>query len=106
MNGSSLYYNTVQGINGGTGTGGGIDNSGVLTLNNSTISHNTANGGNVAGGGAGDGDGSGIYSTGTLTLNNSTVSNNQATGGSGGSMDGAGNGGGIDTSGTALVLLR
>jgi hypothetical protein len=54
---------------GGDPNGGGISNSGTLTLNNSTVSGNSA-------GGAG----SGIfnYFGGTLTLTNSTVSGNGA----------------------------
>ncbi len=46
--------------------GGGIFSHGTLTLINTTVSHNTGNGG-----------GGGIYNTfGTLTLQNSTISNN------------------------------
>ena len=44
--------------------GGGIHNSGMLTVTNSTISGNTA------------GYGGGIYSTGTLTMTNSTITGN------------------------------
>jgi hypothetical protein len=54
------------------GLGGGLWNSGQLTLNHSTVTHNTAYG---AGG---------VFNTGQLTLNNSTVSNNTATNGEGG----------------------
>ena len=49
------------------GLGGGLWNSGQLTLNHSTVTHNTAN---VIGG---------VFNMGQLTLNNSTVSNNTAT---------------------------
>jgi len=50
-----------------------ISNEGTLTLNNSTVSDNTA-----------QYDGGGIYdNSGTLTLNNSTVSDNTAQGGGG-----------------------
>jgi len=73
---------TVQ--NGSSDHGGGVNLTGnsALTLNNSTISNNTAgfNGG-------------GISSYGALTLNNSTISNNTA----------GGNGGGINSYG-ALTL--
>jgi hypothetical protein len=53
--------------NGLSGDGGGILNFGTLTINNSTITGNTANG-----------SGGGVRSDGTLTMTNSTVSNNSA----------------------------
>ena len=56
---------TVSTSNGG----GGIYNSGTLTINESTISDNRTT---VEGGG-------GITSNGTLTINNSTINNNQVT---------------------------
>jgi hypothetical protein len=51
--------------------GGGIDNSGTLTLNDSTVTQNAA----LAGGG--------ILNSGTLMLNDSTVSDNSGRGGGG-----------------------
>ena len=51
------------------GLGGGLWNGGQLTLNHSTVTHNTAFG---AGG---------VFNMGQLTLNSSTVSNNTATNG-------------------------
>ena len=54
------------------GDGGAINNSGTVTLSNSTLSNNTAF------------EGGGIYSDGTVTVNNSTVANNTGT------SDGAG----------------
>ena len=54
------------------GLGGGLWNGGQLTLNHSTVTHNTAYG---AGG---------VFNFGQLTLNGSTVSNNIATHGEGG----------------------
>ncbi len=69
------------------GEGGAIVNNGTLTVANSTLSGNQANG--VGGGG---GFGGAIYNnTGTVTVTNSTFSTNQATG-SGGAI---GNGGAI-----------
>ncbi len=70
-----------------TGNGGGIDNSGTLTVSHSTISGNSATG-----------DGGGIYNGGTLTVSDSTISANPGTGGSA-----AAAGGGIYNSGTLTV---
>jgi CSLREA domain-containing protein len=62
--------------------GGGIDSSGVLTVTNSTVSGNSVNGGS-------DGWGGGIVnnSAGTLTVTNSTVSGNSATSYGGGILN-------------------
>jgi uncharacterized repeat protein (TIGR01451 family) len=62
---------TIQ--HGSSGWGSGISNHGSLTLNNSTVSDNTAP----------NGDGGGIYNSSLLTLNNSTVSGNAAAFGGG-----------------------
>lgn len=70
----------------GNGPGGGIFNSGSLTLVNSTVSGNFAS------------SGGGIANGGTLTLTNSTVSGNGAD-----DSAGAGTCGGIDTGGTATL---
>ncbi len=79
--------------------GGGIYNSGTLTLTDSTISSNTAPSGGgifnnsgtltvsdstVSGNTAGAGGG--IFNAGTLTVSNSTVSGNTASGGAGGGI--------------------
>jgi hypothetical protein len=74
-----------------SGSGGGINNSGTLTLQNSTVSdnHSTGNGGGICNDGAltlindtvsgnNSANGGGIYNSGTLTLQNSTVSDNSA----------------------------
>jgi hypothetical protein len=55
--------------------GGGIWNSGTLIVNNSTLSGNSANSG-----------GGGIVNVGKLTVDNSTLSNNSATSGDGGGI--------------------
>jgi hypothetical protein len=52
--------------------GGGISNSGLLTVTKSTLSGNTTD------------NGGGIYNTGAATITNSTLSDNQATGSGGG----------------------
>jgi uncharacterized repeat protein (TIGR01451 family) len=89
--------------NGSAGSGGGITNSGILTLTNSTVSGNSATDGWPDGGGGGirnyngtvtlnnstvSGNtayfGGGIRNSGVLTLNNSTVSGNTVNGGGGG----------------------
>lgn len=59
---------------------GGILNLGIITLNNSTISHNRT--------AYWDGDGGGLYNLGTATLNNSQVSQNHAGGAGGGVLNG------------------
>lgn len=79
------------------GVGGGIYNSGQLTINDSTVAANVASAGTQGGSGA---DGGGIYSTGQLTIVNSTVAHNFAEGGSG-----AGYGGGIFMQGPAQLSL-
>lgn len=62
---STVSGNTAQSSN--DGYGGGIQNNGNLTLTNSTVSGNSA-----------DGGGGGIINYGSATINNSTISNNQA----------------------------
>jgi uncharacterized repeat protein (TIGR03803 family)/parallel beta-helix repeat protein len=57
--------------NSATGNGGGILNSGTLSVNNCTLSGNSA------------GDGGGIYSNGQLTVTGSTFSGNSASDGGG-----------------------
>ena len=59
--------------------GGGIWNSSQLTLNHSTVTHNTT------------GEAGGVFNMGRLTLNNSTVSDNTATNGTGGIFNCGGN---------------
>jgi hypothetical protein len=67
-------------------SGGGIYNTGALTISNSTISGNIVKGQVV-------GSGGGILNLGTLTVNNSTISGNGASGGSAGFGGGISNGG-------------
>src|SRR5262245_31963102 len=83
LNASTLTLRDSQvTTNQADGNGGGIFSSGTLILTNSTISGNHA----VSSGG-------GIYNSGTLTLTNSTISGNQA----------IGNGGGIFSSGAGAL---
>ncbi len=87
--------------------GGGVTNAGSLTVEDSTISGNTAT----------NGGGGGVSNSGTLSVLDSTISANTATNGGGGvfnsgtlsvedstiSANSAGGGGGIFNSGTATV---
>ncbi len=106
---------TIQG--GYVPVGGGINNGGTLTINQCTVSGNTAFhtefGGGAGGGIANEGtllinestingnsvdeDGGGITNLGTLTINNSTLSGNSALGATGGL------GGGIFNAGTLTI---
>jgi hypothetical protein len=83
--------------------GGGINNSGTLTVSNSTVSGNTATGAGGSGGGIynsgtlivtnstfggniADNSGGGIYNAGTLTVTDSTFSGNSTPIGAGGGI--------------------
>ena len=87
---------TIQNGTGIDNIGGGIWNSGQLTLNYSTVRHNATG---VAGG---------IFNQGQLTLNSSTVSDNTGTNGTGGIFNCGGNPGfeqfGLCTNSTSLTL--
>jgi hypothetical protein len=75
-----------------TATGGGIRNSGALTLILCTVS------GNVASSNGDDGEGGGIYNSGALTITDSTVSGNHVSG------IFFGSGGGIYNAGTVMIM--
>ncbi len=82
---------TITGGSVNGGNGGGIENSGTLTVTNSTIDNNSAAAYIPGGGGIVGGRGGGIYNEGTLTVTNSTIDNNSAfTYGSGGGISNAG----------------
>lgn len=83
---------------------GNTDNS-LLTVTDSTLEQNTAQGGNGHGagnGGAGQGGGLAIQSGSSGTLAASTITQNHAVGGAGGSHghNGSGVGGGVNALGT------
>src|SRR5260370_1451068 len=89
ISGNKTTSTAVEGLG-----GGGIDNSGTLTVTNHTIiSNNSINGTGVSFGG-------GIYNSGKLTLVNSIVSHNEATGSG---VDGFGVGGGIFNESTGTI---
>jgi len=78
------------GKNRGGGGGGILNHAGTLTLNSSTVDHNTAPGG----GGIASGTGSGNTEGGSLvTLNKSVISDNSAFGGQFAGGGGVANGG-------------
>jgi hypothetical protein len=66
--------------------GGGINNAGTLTINNSTLSRNSATNS------SGHSQGGGISNYGTLTINDSTVSGNSVDVGFGGGISNTGGG--------------
>jgi predicted outer membrane repeat protein len=78
--------------------GGGINNTGTLTVTDSIISDSSATH-----------DGGGIYSDGTLTITNSSVSDNSTTGSAivtGGGNTGGGGGGIYNDSGGSLTITN
>jgi len=107
---------TLDGVSGfqsgGTGdSGGGLFNSGTLTITGCTVSGNRTGNGGSGGLGYG-GSGGGILNVGTLTIIDSTISDNQTGdggagrpgGGGGVPGGGGGGGGGISNGGTATVV--
>jgi hypothetical protein len=90
---------TITNTYNSAGGGGGISNEGVLTLNNSIITGNTAYG-NIPNPTSILDEGGGIYNTGNLTINHSIISNNFATGLY---LSDGGDGGGIYNGGSLTV---
>jgi len=125
-NGTSAGQNVQGGFGGSGADGGGILNSGTLTIVDSTIAGNTAgkggnagsghggdgttaatgtNGGSGASGNAGNGgNGGGIYTSGNLAL--TRVNNTAGAGGTGATGTGGQGGGGISGNGGAGGLGR
>jgi len=110
--------NPLQNPWNGGGFGGGVcnDNGVLLTITDSVIGGNIAQGGTNTSGPGSDGFGGGIMSNGApgnMTVTDSQISNNMAIGGLGGAgtaigtigAAGFGFGGGIDTSGNAISTL-
>jgi hypothetical protein len=92
----SVTDNTASSSSSGLAQGGGIYNAGTLTLNNVTVSGNTASSSD------GNAQGGGIYNSGTLTVSASVISGNTATNTSGGEAAG---GGICNTSGATFFSL-
>ena len=94
--GNSVTISGLTLTQGMSDNGGGILNSGILKLCNSTISGNSA----IFGGGE-NSNGGGISNFGTLTITNSTITGNFTKGGNGIVING--NGGGISNVGTLTI---
>jgi uncharacterized protein DUF1565 len=92
VSGSGVTLSNLTIRNGKAGFGGGINNSGVLTIYSSTVSGNTSTGKLFRGA-----EGGGILNLGMLTVKSSTVSGNTAAGSAGGA------GGGIANAGAAII---
>ena len=92
----------VAGNPGASAFGGGVRNSGTLTLRNCTLQNNSVIGGNTSGSIAGVGGGGGAANFGNLTLINCTLAGNSAAGGNG-ALPGAGVGGGLANEGVLTV---
>jgi CHRD domain-containing protein len=97
LNDSEVSGNTVPST--GMGGGGILNIAGTLTINNSTIDHNTASGGGGIASGNGNGGGPGSF----ITINNSTISDNSATGGEETGGGGISNGGTLQMNNTQLT---
>ncbi len=97
---ASISGLTISGGSVSAASGGGIENSGALTLDDCTLSGNQ-----VATGSSGYfGDGGGLANYGTATLNGCTVSGNSAANTSSGYGGGLGGyGGGVSNSGTITL---
>ena len=103
--GNSVTISGLTLTQGKADNGGGILNSGILTISNSTISGNSV----VYGGGdvINTGNGGGISNLGTLTINKSTVFGNSTiffnTTGLADVVSNSGNGGGVSNVGTLTI---
>lgn len=69
--GANLTLKNLTIANGSAASGGGIDNAGTVTIQNSTLSGNSANSTGGAGGAI-------LHQVGTLTITNSTISGNSS----------------------------
>jgi hypothetical protein len=92
VSGSGVTLSNLTFRNGKAEWGGGIYNTGTLTVNSCSVSGNSS-----VGKGFRAAEGGGILNFGKLTINNSTVSGNTASGGAGGA------GGGIFSGGILVI---
>jgi hypothetical protein len=90
--GTLTVNNSIIRNNRAEGVGGGIGNFGILTVNNSTVKDNIAK---LEGGGIGNNN---YDNTNAVTVNNSIISGNST----GGSQDGSGSGGGTAAVGVII----
>jgi CHRD domain len=97
LNNSEVSWNTVPPD--GLGGGGIVSIAGILTVNNSTIDHNSGSGGGGIASGNGNGGGPGSF----MTVNNSLISDNSATGGEETGGAGISNGGTLQMNNTRLT---
>jgi CHRD domain len=97
LNNSEVSWNTVPPT--GMGGGGILSISGTLTVNNSTIDHNSGSGGGGIASGNGQGGGGGSF----ITINNTVISGNSATGGEQTGGAGVSNGGTLQMNNTQLT---
>jgi RTX calcium-binding nonapeptide repeat (4 copies) len=109
FNGGAIWNNggtlTLSGVavtqSSTTGEGGGVSNAGTMTIQNSTVSGNTAS---VAGGTNAFPEGGGIFNAGTMQLVLSTVTGNSATA-TAGTNESFPLGGGIYNSGAGELTI-
>jgi hypothetical protein len=97
VNNSEVSGNTVPPT--GQGGGGILNIAGTLTVNNSTIDHNSGSGGGGIASGNGNGGGPGSF----ITINNTVISDNNATGGEETGGAGISNGGTLQMNNTQLT---
>jgi hypothetical protein len=104
--GYSLNSNLSDGL---TGAGGAIYGTGPITITNSTLTDNSATGGEAGSGGTasgGEGIGGAVYATQSLEISNSTLSQNSAVGMNAGNNGDGGNAiGGAIFSATSTSLV-
>ena len=92
INNSTIKNNVATGLY--NSIGGGIDNAGSLTINNSTVNSNSAVSAKYGN------EGGAIFNGGTMTINNNTISSNSVSSGSSGSTN---EGGGIFAGSTLKI---
>lgn len=100
LNNSEVSWNTVPLSENGGGGGGILNHAGTLTLNSSTIDHNSGPGGGGIASGPGNGNTEGSS---LVTLNKSVISDNTAIGGPFAGGGGIANGGTLVSNNTVIT---